>query len=255
MTMTIAASVLLPRVLEPEVMDTPEEARDYDAMDHRAVNRLFVDHLLQAAALVGVPFRPLDSVKPSGSVQPQVGDNAYLAGPNLLDVGTGTAQIPIELLSRGMSGAVYAVDLAQHMLDLAQKNVAAAGWQARIFLERIDAKGVSYKDGAFDVVMSNSIIHHIPEPAVCLREMIRLTRPGGLLFVRDLMRPDDRPTLDRLVEQYAGDANAHQKKMFAESLHAALRLDEIRALLVDAGLNPAAVTATSDRHWTIAARR
>ena len=36
----------LKRVLEPEVMDTPEEARDYDGMDHSEVNQLFVDDLL-----------------------------------------------------------------------------------------------------------------------------------------------------------------------------------------------------------------
>ena len=34
---------MLTRILEPEVMDTAEEARDYDTMDHSAVNRVFVD--------------------------------------------------------------------------------------------------------------------------------------------------------------------------------------------------------------------
>ena len=40
---------MLPRTLEPEVMDSPEEARDYDAMDHAEVNRKFVDDLLAAS--------------------------------------------------------------------------------------------------------------------------------------------------------------------------------------------------------------
>ena len=39
---------MLPRVLEPEVMDSPEEARDYDAMDHAEVNRRFVADFLTA---------------------------------------------------------------------------------------------------------------------------------------------------------------------------------------------------------------
>ena len=39
---------MLPRVLEPEVMDSPEEAADYDAMDHRAVNRVFASDFLAA---------------------------------------------------------------------------------------------------------------------------------------------------------------------------------------------------------------
>ena len=39
---------MIPRVLEPEVMDSPEEAAGYDAMDHAGVNRVFVDDLLYA---------------------------------------------------------------------------------------------------------------------------------------------------------------------------------------------------------------
>ena len=38
---------MLPRVLEPEVMDTPDDARDYDSMDHTAVNLLFAADFLR----------------------------------------------------------------------------------------------------------------------------------------------------------------------------------------------------------------
>src|SRR5215471_136006 len=107
---------MLPRVLEPEVMDTVEEARDYDSMDHRAVNRLFVDHLLQGAQLAGITF-------------PQHGPTTAASAPSVLDVGTGTAQIPIELCSRGVECRVTAIDLARHMLDLAGRNVSAAGFE------------------------------------------------------------------------------------------------------------------------------
>ena len=46
---------MLHRVLEPEVMDTVEEARDYDAMDHSTVNRPFVTDFLFAALDAGLP--------------------------------------------------------------------------------------------------------------------------------------------------------------------------------------------------------
>lgn len=225
---------MLPRVLEPEVMDTPEEARDYDAMDHRTVNRAFVDHLLQAAGLAGLQG----------------------AAVRALDVGTGTAQIPIELCGRSSvrrdAWHVTAIDLAQHMLDLAAVNVAAAGFESSVALERVDAKGLPYADGSFDVVLSNSIIHHIPRPIESLREMVRVVRKGGLMFVRDLMRPPDLQTLVGLVQTYAGDANAHQQKMFGESLHAALTLEEVRDMLRQSGLPEECAVATSDRHWTVA---
>jgi hypothetical protein len=57
-------------------------------------------------------------------------------------------------------------------------------------------------------------------------------------------------TLQRLVASYASDANDHQRQMFADSLHAALTLDEIRQLVATHGFDPATVRQTTDRHWT-----
>ena len=213
---------MLPRVLEPEVMDSAEEARDYDAMDHSAVNRVFVADFLAA----------WDGHNP------------------VLDVGAGTAQIPVELCRQSTTVAVVAVDLAEEMLAVGRDNVRRAGLSERVRLERCDAKRTPFAAGAFGAVISNSIVHHIPEPAAVLAEMVRVTAPGGLLFVRDLLRPEDEPTLRRLVELHAGGANARQQKMFADSLHAALALTEIRALVADLGYDPAGVRRTTDRHWT-----
>jgi SAM-dependent methyltransferase len=103
-------------------------------------------------------------------------------------------------------------------------------------------------------VISNSIVHHIPEPRAVLAEIVRVVRPGGVLFIRDLLRPDDEATLRHLVATYAGDANAHQRQMFADSLHAALTIREMRALITALGLDPAGLRQTTDRHWTWIAR-
>jgi ubiquinone/menaquinone biosynthesis C-methylase UbiE len=218
---------MLPRVLEPEVMDTPEEARDYDAMDHAAVNRAFVADFLAA----------WDRTNP------------------VLDVGTGTAQIPIELCRQHPTAAVVAIDLADHMLALARVNVGRAGFAHRITVEKADAKGFRYPDGQFGAVTSNSIIHHIPEPFACFVEMHRVCAEGCLLFVRDLLRPADQAALRRLVDLHAAGANDHQRAMFAASLHAALTVDEVRGLVGRLGYAPEAVRQTTDRHWTFAARR
>ena len=48
---------------------------------------------------------------------------------------------------------------------------------------------MTFADASFDAVMSNSIVHHIPKPDDALAEMLRVLRPGGFLFVRDLLRP------------------------------------------------------------------
>jgi ubiquinone/menaquinone biosynthesis C-methylase UbiE len=209
-------------------MDTEQEAIEYNTMDHSAVNRAFVDDLLRVVAV----------------------------STRVLDVGTGTALIPLELCSRGKQWRVVAVDLAKSMLDVAAKNVAAAGLEQQIELKLVDAKRLPFGDGEFAVVMSNSIIHHIPDPADCLKEMVRVVSgDGGLLFVRDLLRPNSESQLQHLVETYAADADEHQQRMFGESLHAALTLDEVRALAVRFGIAADCIQQTTDRHWTLSWRR
>jgi ubiquinone/menaquinone biosynthesis C-methylase UbiE len=226
----------LERVLEPEVMDTPEEASDYDAMDHDAVNARFCEDLLAEGAV----------------------------GPSVLDVGTGTALIPIELCRRAPAVHVVAIDLAENMLAVARKNLARRGLQDRVMLEKVDAKAMPFASGSFATIVSNSIIHHIPEPGGVLAEMLRVTTDGGLVFVRDLARPSSDAEVDRLVALYAGEAPTdpkgfasfeRQRELFRASLKAALTVDEIAALAKGVGMNADAVRMTSDRHWTLAFRK
>jgi ubiquinone/menaquinone biosynthesis C-methylase UbiE len=213
---------MLTRVLETEAMDSLAQAVDYDSMDHSEVNRVFAADLL--------------------AVGP--------AADEILDLGTGTALIPLELCRQSASARVLAVDVAAHMLEIARGNVERAGLSNRIRLERVDAKRLPYRDGTFATVMSNSIVHHVPDPRDVLAEAWRVAAPGGLLFFRDLLRPDDEAALGRLVDTYAAGATEHQRQMFGDSLWAALTLDEVRQLVTAFGQSPASVQATSDRHWT-----
>ena len=169
---------------------------------------------------------------------------------DILDLGTGTALIPIELCRRFEQCRVMACDAAVSMLDQAQYNLAAVNYNDRIQLKLVDAKALPFHETRFDVVMSNSIIHHIPEPLAVLREAVRVARPGGLLFIRDLLRPDSEEQRQQLVATYAAGANDHQRQMFADSLHAALSLEEIRDLVASLGFPRDSVQQTSDRHWT-----
>jgi ubiquinone/menaquinone biosynthesis C-methylase UbiE len=218
---------MLARILEPELMDSEEEAVDYDSMDHAEVNRRFVADL--------------------------IGSGADLR--DVLDLGTGTAQIPIELCNATDDARITGTDAAAHMLQIGRANVADADLPDRIELQRVDAKKLPYAAGRFSTVMSNSIVHHIPEPRSVLEEAVRVCAPGGTLFFRDLMRPEEEQLLDSLVATYAAEANSHQRQMFRDSLHAALTLAEIRELVASLGFDPESVTATSDRHWTWVAQK
>jgi hypothetical protein len=70
------------------------------------------------------------------------------------------------------------------------------------------------------------------------------------MFHRDLARPSDENQLNHLVTTYAGDATAYQRKLFTDSLRAALTIEEMRELVATFGFSPGTVEMTSDRHWT-----
>jgi ubiquinone/menaquinone biosynthesis C-methylase UbiE len=196
-------------------------------MNHDEVNRRFVDDLLQQGSSHG----------------------------EVLDLGTGSARIPILLCQTCENLRITAVDLSIHMLDVARNNIELAGLTGRIRLDRVDSKNVPFDSDSFDLVISNSLIHHLAEPASAIREAARVVKRGGLLFFRDLLRPENDETVRDLVRRYAGDENAHARKMFEDSLRAALTLREIRDLVASAGFEPHTCQITSDRHWTWCGRR
>lgn len=222
---------MLDRVLEPELMDTAEDAREYDAMDHAAVNGAFVTDLFVA-----------------------MGESANAAA-TVLDLGTGTALIPIELCRRAPALRVVAMDAAKHMLKLAQKNVDASCLGDRIKLLHADAKRLPFDAASFQAVISNSILHHLADPFNVLVQALAVTVQGGLQFHRDLCRPASESEVDRLVGLYAGDATPYQQKLLADSLRAALTLEEMRVLARKCWTADETVQLTSDRHWTWSARR
>lgn len=210
------------RVLEPEVMDSEEEARDYEAMDHSAPNAAFVERLL-----------------------------ALGARGRMLDVGTGPGHVPVLVCERSADARVVGVDLSRHMLARAEARRARSPHRERLSFAVADAKRLDFADASFDAVFSNTILHHIPDPRPFLAELARVLRPGGVLLVRDLFRPRDEDELARLVALHAAQASPAQRELFAASLRAALRPEELRAVADAAGLAHAELRVDSDRHQSL----
>lgn len=214
------------RTLEPEVMDTPEEAASYDAMDHSAANAAFVDRLVELGAR-----------------------------GRMLDLGTGPGHIPLLVCERVPDCTVVGVDLAAHMLAVAERHRAASPHADRIELRHGDAKGLELDPESFDTVFSNTILHHIPDPLPFLSEARRLLRPGGVLLIRDLLRPDTPERALELVDLHAADGTPEQRELLRASLHAAFTLAELRELADAAGLPDAELVQDSDRHASLQLRR
>lgn len=211
------------RILEPEVMDTWEEAAEYDAMDFTEVNTAFAQRAVELGA----------------------------TSARILDVGTGTARIPIAIAQMRPSWQITAIDLSKNMLLIGARNVEAAKLQAKIKLELADAKKMPYENEYFDMVISNSIVHHLPDPLPFFQEIKRVLKPNGALLIRDLIRPSDEATMEALVAEIGAEYNAHQKKLFRDSLKAAFTLDEIKQLVEASGLEGVQIYQSSVRHWSI----
>jgi ubiquinone/menaquinone biosynthesis C-methylase UbiE len=211
------------RVLEPEVMDTWLEATAYDAMDFESVNMAFATDAI--------------------ALDPH--------GIKILDVGTGTARIPILMCQQRPQYLITGIDLAQSMLIIGQRNVAEAGLNQRIRLERVDSKRMPYPDLEFDTIVSNSLVHHLPDPLSFFQEIKRLVRPGGAILIRDLIRPETDQAVNDLVDLLGGDYNSHQRQLFQDSLKAALTLSEVQDLIDRVELTDVKLSQSSDLHWTI----
>lgn len=212
------------RILEPEVMDSCEEAVDYDAMDFSYVNAGFAERVFAIAP--------------------------KLSSLTLLDVGTGTARIPVLICQQRPHWQIVGIDLAKSMLQVGLKNIEQAGLQQQISLELVDGKQMPYANGQFEMVISNSLVHHLPDPLLFLQEIKRVLKPGGAIILRDLIRPETEEAMNALVESIGSDYDDRQTLLFRNSLNAAFTLDEVGELIEKAGLENVNVYQSSDRHWT-----
>jgi ubiquinone/menaquinone biosynthesis C-methylase UbiE len=224
--------MMLERVLEPEVMNDLQEAIEYHDMDFTEVNRAFVRDLLAFAA-----------------------QEDRTLGRDILDLGTGTARIPVELCLQAPSLRVMAADASSEMLELARYHIEINHMLDRIQLHRTDAKKLVFGPSFFDAVISNSLVHHLPQSEAFFAEALRVLRPGGLLFVRDLFRPASQEQVESLVAQHAGNESPRSQQLFRQSLQAALTTEELAKILAALDVDASCIQMTSDRHWTLAYRK
>lgn len=216
------------RVPEPELMEDEEQARAYSEADFSGPHSMFVRLCGEAWA----------ESEPRGRV---------------LDLGCGPADITVRLAERFPRLTIDGVDGSAAMLKFGAERVRRHGLEGRVRLiqGRLPACPLP---GDYDAVVSNSLLHHLSEPGVLWEAVRRCARPGALVCIMDLMRPEDETQARALTEFHAADAPAVLRRDFFHSLLAAYRPEEVRAQLAAAGLEECAVRAISDRHLVVCGR-
>ncbi len=215
------------RLREPEIMDGEEQVRAYAQADFARENQWFVDYFLE----VFPDFR-------EGLV---------------LDLGCGPADIPIRLARACPSLTLLAVDASRPMIKLAQRAIddAKVGDRIRVMCQRF--QDVRLENPA-DAIISNSLVHHVPNPLQFWYALKRFAKPGAPVLVMDLARPETTEEAQALVDRYAANESDQLRRDFYNSLLSALTEDEVAAHLAELNLSRLLIDVPDDRHWVVTGR-
>lgn len=212
------------RILEPELMDDPAQAEAYARADFAEENQGFVDR-----------FKEYFSEFSQGKV---------------LDLGCGPADIPIRLAKLYPSCQVIGIDASAPMIQLGEQAVKEAG-----LVDRISLRCERYEDIAgariVDAVVSNSLLHHLPNPLQFWQKIRQLVKPGAPVLVMDLLRPDSPEAAQAIVDHYAANEPDVLRRDFYNSLLAAFTEDEIGSQLARMNLTRLLIDIPDDRHWVV----
>jgi ubiquinone/menaquinone biosynthesis C-methylase UbiE len=200
----------LPRVPELEVMDDSDEVEAYTSASAQAfldkIDDTFVEHA----------FR-LTNKRPRGRA---------------LDVGTGPGQIVLKLAYRMSLWKFTGVDRSPGMIKQAHTSLATAinDLAGRVDFQVADGNRLDLPDASFDLVMCNSVLHHLAEPQNLLAEMARLVKPTGAILLRDLRRPS-RFKYPIHVRWHGRKYKGTMYKLYCDSVHAAYTATELQKML------------------------
>ncbi len=214
------------RIPEPELMDEAEQAAAYARADFEEPHNRFI-------ALLGERLSGLSH-----------------AG-HALDLGCGSGDISIRFARARLykDWEVDGVDGSAAMLAWARRDAAEAGLLRRVrFIEAFLPTEDLPRD-RYDLVFSNSLLHHLADPRVLWRSVQRWGALGAGVFVMDLLRPESPERARELVETHAAGEPKVLRTDFYNSLLAAYRLDEVEEQLVKGGLEGLRVEVVSDRHF------
>lgn len=211
-------------------MDEAEQALAYAQADFSEPNALFI--------------RLLAELEPG-----------ELEGARALDLGCGPADIVLRFLKAYPKATCDALDGSAVMLEQARLAVdALPGLARRCCLVHDVLPSAQIPKSAYDLVLSNSLLHHLQDPQVLWQTVCEAAKPGAMVLVMDLMRPPSAAWAESLVATYAADAPEVLRRDFRNSLFAAFEPKEVVAQLEEARLSRLEVGVVSDRHLAVFGR-
>ncbi len=216
------------RIEEPELMDEPAQARAYADADFEEPNSRFVELALNWLGAL-----------PDGAA--------------VLDLGCGPGDITLRLADALPGARVHGLDGSPAMLAIARERLAEQPDGRVTFLQGL-VPGAELPLQSYDAIVSNSLLHHLHQPAGFWTTIADTGSPGAPVVVMDLFRPPDEATALELVETYAADEPEVLRKDFHASLLAAFEPDEVRDQLAACRLGDFTVETVSDRHMLIRGR-
>jgi ubiquinone/menaquinone biosynthesis C-methylase UbiE len=166
-----------------------------------------------------------------------------------LDLGCGHGDVSARFARAFPGWRVHGVDGSHAMLQLGTQRLRLAGLSERVELHHCHLPQCSPPLATYDLVFSNSLLHHLHAPEALWLSLRRWGRSRGPVFVKDLFRPPSDVDARRLVNTYAGGEPELLRHDFERSLCAAYSTDEVRAQLQAAGLSQLRVELVSDRHF------
>lgn len=212
------------RVLEPELMDDLKQADAYARADFAEENQGFVDRFKEY-------FQEFSQGK-------------------VLDLGCGPADIPIRFATLYPACQVIGIDASAPMIELGERAIKQAG-----LTDRITLRCERYEEVAgariVDAVISNSLLHHLPNPLQFWQNLRQLVKPGAPVLVMDLLRPESPEAAQAIVDQYAANEPDILRRDFYNSLLAAFTEDEIGSQLARMNLTRLLIDIPDDRHWVV----
>ena len=203
-------------------MESNEQALSYATADFSLANNIFLSNFFESA-----------------SINNQT---------KILDVGCGDGEIPIKIYQK-MKCQLTAIDgsenmLKQFILKKEKNNINTIKTYKKLINQKL------FPERFFDIIINNSVLHHISDVPLFWKTLIRLIASNGKIYLMDLVRPKTNLELKSKLIKYGG-TDPILLKDFENSLRAAYTVNEVKEQLTAFKEISFDIKSVSDRHFFV----